>query len=126
MYLCSAHPHRALLPREEALAGGLSLRSLEYKMGRVFRSLAFGYGKPQSMKVQTIEQRLSLTKKNGCRREVDRVDQAGFQILPHCGHAAADLDVFAPGGRLRKFQSLFDSARHKVKGGSPFHYDRFT
>ncbi|MDQ1470432.1 MAG: hypothetical protein QOJ99_1912, partial [Bryobacterales bacterium] len=28
-------------------------------MGGVFRSLAFGYGKPQRMKVQTIEQRLS-------------------------------------------------------------------
>src|SRR6059058_5669003 len=48
-------------PRAEAL----SLRFLEHKMGRVFRSLAFGYGKPQRMKVQTIEQRLSLTEENG-------------------------------------------------------------
>jgi hypothetical protein len=47
------------------------------------------------MKVQTIEQRLSLTKKNGCRYDVERVDQAGSQILPHRGHAASDLDVFA-------------------------------
>jgi hypothetical protein len=44
----------------------LSLRFLEHKMGRVIRSLAFGYGKPQRLKVQTIEQGLSLTKKNGC------------------------------------------------------------
>jgi hypothetical protein len=54
----------------------LSLRFLEHKMGRVVRSLAFGYGKPQRMKVQTIEQRLSLTEKNGYRRDVERVDQA--------------------------------------------------
>lgn len=59
------------------LPEALSLRFLEYKMGRVFRSLAFGYGKPQSMKVQTIEQRLSLTEENGYRCDVERVDQAG-------------------------------------------------
>lgn len=58
------------------LPEALSLRFFEHKMGRMFRSLAFGYGKPQRMKVQTIEQRLSLTKKNGCRHDVERVDQA--------------------------------------------------
>jgi hypothetical protein len=67
--LCS----HAMKPLPEAL----SLPFLEHKMGRVFRSLAFGYGKPQRMKVQTMEQRLSLTKKNGCRHDVERVDQAG-------------------------------------------------
>lgn len=56
----------------------LSLRFLEHKMGRVFRSLAFGYGKPQSMKVQTIEQQFSLTEENGYRRDVERVDQASL------------------------------------------------
>jgi hypothetical protein len=71
-----AHPHRALLARDEALAGSLSLRFLEHKMGRVFRSLAFGNGKPQRMKVQTIEQQFSLTEKNGHRRDVERVDEA--------------------------------------------------
>ena len=45
------------------LPEALSLRFLEHKMGRVFRSLAFGYGK--RMKVQTIEQQFSLTEKNG-------------------------------------------------------------
>ena len=64
----------AMKPLPEALP----LRFLEHKMGRVFRSLAFGYGKPQRMKVQTIEQRFSLTEKNGYRRDVERVDQAGF------------------------------------------------
>ena len=56
------------------LPEALSLRFLEHKMGRVFRSLAFGYGKPQRMKVQTIEQQFSLTEKNGYRRDVERVD----------------------------------------------------
>jgi hypothetical protein len=51
-----------------------SLRFLEHKMSRVFRSLAFGYGKPQRMKVQTVEQQFSLTEKNGYRRDVERVD----------------------------------------------------
>ena len=60
----------AMKPLPEAL----SLRFLEHKMGRVFRSLAFGYGKPQRMKVQTIEQQFSLTEKNGYRRDVERVD----------------------------------------------------
>lgn len=60
----------AMKPLPEAL----SLRFLEHKMGRVFRSLAFGYGKPQRMKVQTIEQRFSLTEENGYRRDVERVD----------------------------------------------------
>src|ERR1700733_6809452 len=54
--------------------GSPSLRFLEHKMGRVFRSLAVGYGKPQRMKVQTIEQQFSLTEKNGYRRDVERVD----------------------------------------------------
>ena len=53
------------------LLEALSLRFLENKMGRVFRSLAFGYGEAQRMKVQTMEQQLSLTEKNGCRREVE-------------------------------------------------------
>ena len=44
----------------------LFLRFLDHQMSRVFRGLAFGYGKPQRLKVQTIEQGLSLTKKNGC------------------------------------------------------------
>src|SRR5260370_23773837 len=57
------------------LPGALPLSFLEHKVGRVLRSLAFGYGKPQRMKVQTIEQRLSLTKKNACRHDVERVDQ---------------------------------------------------
>ncbi len=52
----------------------LSLLSLEHKMGRVFRSFTFGYGKSRRMKVQTIEQQFSLTKKNGYRRDVERVD----------------------------------------------------
>jgi hypothetical protein len=60
----------AMKPLPEAL----SLRFLEHKMGRVFRSLAFGYGKPQRMKVQTVEQQFSLTEKNGYRRDVERVD----------------------------------------------------
>jgi hypothetical protein len=51
-----------------------TLRFLEHKMGGVFRGLAFGYGKPQRMKVQTIEQQFSLTEKNGYRRNVERVD----------------------------------------------------
>jgi len=51
-----------------------SLRFLEHKMGRVVRTFAFGYGKPQRMKVQTVEQQLSLTEKNGYRRNVERVD----------------------------------------------------
>lgn len=37
----------AMKPLPEAL----SLSFLEHKMGAVFRSLAFGYGKPQRMKV---------------------------------------------------------------------------
>ena len=66
---------RALLPRDEALAGrALSLRFLEHKMGRVFRSLAFDYRKPQCMKVDTIEQQFSLTEEDGYRRDVKRVD----------------------------------------------------
>ena len=72
--VCGAHPLRAMLPRDEALAGTLSLRLLEHKMGGVFRSLAFSYGEPQRMKVQTIEQQFSLTEKNGYRRDVERVD----------------------------------------------------
>jgi hypothetical protein len=60
----------AMKPVPEAL----SLRFFEHKMGRIFRSLAFGYGKPQRMKVQTIEQQFSLTEKNGYRRDVERVD----------------------------------------------------
>jgi hypothetical protein len=59
-------------PFPEALA----LCFLEYKMGRVFRSLALGYGQSQRMKVQTLEQQFSLTEKNGYRRDVERVDQA--------------------------------------------------
>src|SRR4030088_920209 len=114
--------YHAMQPLPEAL----SLCFLEHKVGRVLRSLAFGYGKPQRMKVQTIEQRLSLTKKNGCRHDVERVDQAGSQILPHRGHAASDLDVFAAGSLLREDQCLLESARHKVEGGSTFHPQRFT
>ena len=60
----------AVKPVSEAL----SLRFLEHKMSRVFRSLAFRYGKPQRMKVQTIEQQFSVTEKNGYRRDVERVD----------------------------------------------------
>jgi hypothetical protein len=56
------------------LPEALSLRFLEHTMGRVFRRLAVDYGKPQRMKVQTIEQQFSLTEKNGYRREVERVD----------------------------------------------------
>ena len=56
------------------LPEALSLRFLEHKMGCVFRSLAFGYGKPQRMEVQTIEQQFALTEKNGYRRDVERVD----------------------------------------------------
>jgi hypothetical protein len=56
------------------LPAALSLRFLEHKMGGEFRSLAFGYGKPQRMKVQTIEQQFSVTEKNGYRRDVERVD----------------------------------------------------
>ena len=56
------------------LPGALPLSFLEHKVGRVLRSLAFGYGKPQRMKVQTIEQQFSLTEKNGYRRDVERVD----------------------------------------------------
>ena len=37
----------AMKPLPEALC----LRFFEHKVGRVFRSLAFGYGKPQRMKV---------------------------------------------------------------------------
>jgi hypothetical protein len=58
------------------LPEALSLRFLEHKMGGVFRSLAFGYGKAQRMEVQTIEQVFSLPEKNGYRRDVERVDQA--------------------------------------------------
>lgn len=72
--VCDAHPHRALLPRHEAIAEGPALRFLEHEMGRVFRCLALWYEKPQRMKVQTIEQQFSLTKKNGYRRDVKRVD----------------------------------------------------
>lgn len=64
--LCS----HAMRPLPEAL----SLCFLEHKMGRVFRSLAFGYGKPRRMKIQTIEQQFSLTQKNGYRRDVERID----------------------------------------------------
>ena len=116
--LCS----HAMTPSPETL----SLRFLEHKVGCVFRSLALGYGKPQRMKVQTMEQQFSLTEKNGCRHEVERVDQASSQILPHCRDAASDLDVFAAGSLLRKDQRLLDSARHKVERGAPFHYQRFT
>jgi hypothetical protein len=64
----------AMKPLPEAL----SLPFLKHKMGRIFRSLAFGDRKPQRMEVQTSEQRLSLPEKNGHRRDVERIDQAGF------------------------------------------------
>src|SRR5580698_829200 len=108
------------------LPQALPLRFLEHKMGRVFRSLVFCYGESQRTKVQTIEQRLALTKKNGGRHDMERVDQAGSQILPHRGHAASDLDVFAAGSIFREIQRLLETARHKVEGGSTFHHHRFT
>jgi hypothetical protein len=67
------NPTQSVL-KKLGLPEALSLRFLEHKMGRVFRSLAFGYGKPQRMKVQTIEQQFTLTEKNGYRRDVERVD----------------------------------------------------
>ena len=64
-------------PAMKLLPEAVSLRFLEHKMRRVFRSLAFGYGKPQRVKVQAIEQRFSSTEQNGGRRDMERVDQAG-------------------------------------------------
>src|ERR1700748_3045219 len=77
------------------------------------------------MKIQTFEKRFSSTEEDGYRGDVKRVDQAGSQILAHCGRAASNLDVFAAGSLLRKDQRLLESACHKVEGGSPFHHQRF-
>ena len=65
------------------------------------------------MKVQALEQRLSLTKKNGGRRDVKSVNQAGTQILPHRGLAASYLHVFAAGSVFREYKCLLESAQRE-------------
>ena len=51
------------------------------------------------------------------------VDQSSSKILPHCRDPASDLDVLVACGLLRELESFFDSAGHKVEGGSAFHDD---
>src|SRR5579863_9329056 len=90
-------------------------------MSRVFRVLAIGYGESKRMQVQALKQRFTLAEQDRRQCKVQGVDQSSLQILPHCRHAASDLDIFTACGLLREFERFFDSAGNKEEGRSSFH-----
>jgi hypothetical protein len=77
---CAVLATRASTPRFPATS---SLDSLQSEVGRIFRSLAIGYGKSHCIQVKTVKQRFTLTEENRYRHEVKGVDQSSCQILSY-------------------------------------------
>src|SRR5579862_9457763 len=54
------------------------------------------------------------------------VDQAGMQVLPNGGHAAANADVAPAGGGPRLIQRRVDAAGDKPELGAAGHAERWS
>src|SRR5262249_25077097 len=69
------------------------------------------------------EQRLAPAEQYRRDRDMQLVDQAACEQLPHRRGAAADLDVEPAGGRLRLFER-FLHAGDEMEDGAPLHRQR--
>ena len=77
-----------------------NLRLLEYDVSGMFGGLALCSGKSKGTQVDTGKQRFSAAKQDGRNCEMQGIDRAGLQILPHGGDAATILTSLSPAACL--------------------------
>src|ERR1041385_8589414 len=75
-------------------------------------------------KIEAAEQRFALAERNRSKGEVNFIDVAGLNILPHGLDTAADLDVPCACRLARLLQRLCDAAGDKMKCRAALHLDR--
>jgi hypothetical protein len=112
--------------RKEASLTTLSSYSLQHEISRVFRGRVLCHRKSKRRQVEIGEQCFSLTKYDGCKRELQGFYEPSSQTLPHSGNTSSDLDILVARCLFRKSQRLFDSAGDKVESRPSLHHQRLT
>src|SRR3954447_15137576 len=67
---------------------------------------------------------LASAEQNRRDRDVQLVDEPRLEILPHRGHAAADLDIEVTRGIPGALQRFLNPPGDEMKDGPAFHCDR--
>src|ERR1043166_8640808 len=80
----------------------------------------------QGPEIEAVQQMLAGPEQPRCDRQVQLVDEPGFEILADRRHAAADLDILPLGCHPRPLQRLADTAGDKVEDRTAFHLNRWT
>lgn len=97
--------------------------SPQHDVGRVVRGGMLDHFETERRQIDSREHRFAAAENDGGDREVQLVDQPALEILPHGGNTAADLDVFAAGGRLGLFQRDLDPFGDEMKNRAALHRD---
>src|SRR5687767_9649507 len=74
--------------------------------------------------IKSAEQVLSFAEQDRREGNVQRVDQARFEILPNGGDTAADADVAIAGSLARAIECVVNAAGHEVKHRAAVHLER--
>src|SRR5687768_7570269 len=74
--------------------------------------------------IEAVKEMLAGSEQPGRNRDVQLVDEAGFEELPDCRNAATDLDILSRRCFRRTFERLARTARDKVKHRAAVHLDR--
>lgn len=77
----------------------------------------------QGSEVKATKERFPLAKRNGRYSEMNFIDVAGLNILPHSVDAAANFDILFTGSFARQLQRGIDSVGDEIERRTALHLD---